>query len=125
LAAQLYDRLLLSEPTDLEIQKWESGYGAKFNNLVKVTSRTGKSGILRTGWMLEPGKPPKLSTALPGPKGAIAVEPLRPDILPPGPYNSDWYSALFSLAHAQGLKAFDLHLPTPMIIEGYNFVSFN
>jgi len=61
LAAQLYEGLLLSEPIDLEIRKWGSGYGAKFDNLVKVTSRTGKIGILRTGWMLEPGKPPKLS----------------------------------------------------------------
>jgi len=72
--------------------------------------------------MLEPGKPPKLLTAPPGPKDAIAVEPLRPDKLPPGSYNSDWYAAHYSLAHAQGLKVFELHLPTPMAIEGYSGV---
>ncbi|TIQ36339.1 MAG: hypothetical protein E5X49_32910 [Mesorhizobium sp.] len=77
LAAQFYDGLLLSEPRDLVIQHWKDGYGARFNVLVEVTSRIGKRGVMRTGWMLKPQALPRLATAFPDRADSGVVKPSR------------------------------------------------
>lgn len=123
LAAQLYDGLMLSDPRDLVIQKWENGYGARFNSLVAVTSRKGKRGVLRAGWLLEPGKLPKLSTALPDREGAGLVEPPPPAVLlPRDTRGDDWWGELYALAGDSGRQAAAAVLPTPMLLEDFEVI---
>jgi len=121
LAAQLYDALLLSQPRDVELRKWDKGYGARFNVYVEVTSRTGKSGVLRTGWMLTPGEVPSLSTAVPD-HAEDVVKPPLPAVLKPEKAGDEWWTKLFILADEHGRKAHDAVLPTPMVLSGFEVI---
>ncbi|TWD55363.1 hypothetical protein FB480_102173 [Agrobacterium vitis] len=121
LAAQVYDALLLSQPKDVELKKWDKGYGARFNVYVEVTSRTGKSGVLRTGWMLTPGEIPCLSTAVPD-HGDDVIKPPLPAVLKPEKASDKWWEKLFLLADENGRKAHDAVLPTPMVLVGFEVI---
>ena len=122
LAAQFYDGLLISGPRDLRIERWDGGYGARFNCLINVTSRTGKSGILRTGWMLEPHKLPRLATAIPDREDDTVVSPPAPPVLRPELKGDERWSALLALCHEHGHAAHETTLPTPMILTNYNVI---
>lgn len=122
LAAQFYDGLLLSEPRDLYIQRWKGGYGARFNVRVEVTSRAGKRGIMRTGWMLIPQKLPTLVTAVPDRGEDGLVRPPTPPVLAPSAKGRDWYEELFLLADDQGRNAHATTLPTPMLLEDFGII---
>jgi hypothetical protein len=122
LAAQFYDGLLLSEPRDLIIQRWEDGYGARFNVFVEVTSRAGKRGIMRTGWMLKPQTLPSLATATPGECENGVVRPPAPPVLMPRVEGDTWWENLFLLADEHGRAAHEATLPTPMLLEDYGII---
>lgn len=123
LAAQFYDGLLLSEPRDLVIQRWENGFGARFNVVVKVTSRSGKQGIMRKGWMLKPQMLPSLATAFPDQGEDRAVVPPAPPVLvPPQIVDNSWWEALFLLADEHGREAHDAIVPTPMLLEDFGVI---
>lgn len=122
LAAQLYDGLLLSEPRGLSVEQWEGGLGARFNALVRVTSRTGKSGILRTGWTLRPGYLPHLVTAVPDRSEVGLVTPPTPPVLSPMVKGDDRWAKLFMMAHENGRSAHAAILPTPMILEDFGVI---
>jgi hypothetical protein len=123
LAAQFYDGLLLSEPQNVQINKWEGGYAARFNVLVEITSRTGKKGILRTGWQIKPNELPQLNTAMPGHNsGAVVTPPLPPVLAPVDMPNDDWWQALYTLADEKGCLAHRDVIPTPMLIKDYGIV---
>jgi hypothetical protein len=122
LAAQFYDALLLSKPRDVEVRKWDQGYGARFNVYVEVTSRSRKSGILRTGWMLRPGGMPSLSTAVPDHGNEGVVKPPLPAVIKPGKPGDEWWTSLFLLADDHGRNAHDAVLPTPMVLEGFDVI---
>ncbi|MCJ2187883.1 DUF6883 domain-containing protein [Novosphingobium beihaiensis] len=122
LAAQFYDGLLLSEPRNLVVRQWNGGQGAQFNAFIKVTSRRGNSGILRTGWMLEPKKLPRLVTAVPDrTEDGLAVAP-EPPVLPPMSKNADYWGALFELADEHGQKAYEATVPTPMLLKDFGII---
>jgi hypothetical protein len=123
LAAQFYDGLLLSEPQNVQINQWEGGYAARFSVLVEVTSRTGKKGILRTGWQVKPNQLPQLNTALPDNNCVAVVTPPFPPVLKPVDMpNDDWWHALYTLADEKGRLAHRDVIPTPMLIEDHGIV---
>jgi hypothetical protein len=122
LAAQFYDGLLLSEPRDLSIERWKDGYGARFNVFVEVTSRTGKRGVMRTGWMLKPKMLPSLSTAFPDRCEDGFVRPPTPPVLTPQVQDGIWWEKLFHLADARGRAAHAATLPTPMLLKDYGII---
>ena len=119
LAAQLYDGLLLSEPRDLEVRRWANGIGARFNTFVEVTSRQGKRGILRTGWMLEPKRLPQLVTAIPDHDSPNVVRPPQPPVLLPQQPCDAFFEELFRIANYHGQIAHAATLPTPMLINDF------
>jgi hypothetical protein len=121
LAAQFYDGLLLSQPRELVIKHWADGYGARFNVFVEITSRVGKRGVMRTGWMLEPRKLPRLVTAVPARCEEGPVRPPTPPVLAPGEGDT-WWRSLFLLADERGRAAHAATLPAPMILEDYGVV---
>jgi hypothetical protein len=122
LAAQFYDGLLLSEPRDLTIKRWKDGYGARFNVLVEVTSRAGKRGIMRTGWMLKPQMLPSLVTAIPDRCEDGVVRPPTPPVLMPQAEGDTWWATLFLLADERGRAAHEATLPTPMLLKDYGII---
>ena len=122
LAAQFYDGLLLSEPRDLEIQEWDGGYGARFNSLVNVTSRTGKQGVVRTGWMLKPDELPSLSTAVPDRSSPGIVTPKTPPVIFPEADSDAKWSRLFDLAEECARVAHAAAFPTPMILRDFGVI---
>ena len=116
LAAQFYFGLLMAQPEALKLKQWETGYGVRFNVTLRVRNRSGRTAILVTGWNMNPGKLPSLSTALPGERDAKAVEPGDPPILPPGlRTDADW-SQLWNWANAAGVIAGETVVPTPMYL---------
>jgi hypothetical protein len=122
LAAQFYDGLLLAEPRDLSIKRWEDGYGARFNVFVEVTSRTGKRGVMCTGWMLKPKMLPSLATAFPDRCEHGLVRPPTPPVLAPQAEDDTWWAKLFVLADERGRAAHAATLPTPMFLENYGVI---
>ena len=122
LAAQFYDGLLLSEPRDLSIQRWKDGYGARFNVFVEVTSRIGKRGVMRTGWMLEPEKLPRLVTAVPDRCEDGLIKPPAPPVLPPQIEGDARWERLFLLADERGRAAYAATIPTPLLLEDYGII---
>lgn len=122
LAAQFYDGLLLSEPHDLEVKHWDQDFGAQFNVYIRVRSRTGADAIVRTGWILRPGRLPQLVTAVPDQDQAVVVEPPTPPIVAPAATPEEFNAQLFEFAHKAGLEAHDTTLPTPLFLKDFGVI---
>ena len=119
LAAQFYFGLALAQPESVKLNEWKDGYGARFDVTMRVRGREGRSGVLVTGWNMNPDALPSLSTAFPGKRDAEAVEPGEVPVLPPGERtDSDW-STLWGWANEAGLRDSGAIVPTPMYIVGY------
>ncbi|MEO9826335.1 MAG: DUF6883 domain-containing protein [Paracoccaceae bacterium] len=119
LAAQFYFGLASAQPESVKLNEWTDGYGARFDVTMQVRGRSGKRGVLVTGWNMNPGALPSLSTAFPGKHDAGAVEAGEVPILPPGERtNTDW-SKLWMWATEAGVLEAERAVPTPMYIVGY------
>jgi hypothetical protein len=119
LAAQFYFGLASAQPEAIQLNEWKDGYGARFDVTMRVQGRSGKTGVLVTGWNMNPGALPSLSTAFPGKRDAEAVEPGKVPILPPGNHtDSDW-ATLWEWANDAGLRDAEVAVPTPIYIVGF------
>ncbi|WID96998.1 hypothetical protein QO058_01555 [Bosea vestrisii] len=119
LAAQFYSGLLMARPEAVKLNHWDTGYGARFDVTMRVRSRSGSKAVVVTGWNMNPGKLPSLSTAFPGARNSEAVEPGDPPILRPGTgTNADWMQ-LWNWANRAGASAAGTVVPTPMFVVGY------
>lgn len=123
LAGQFYFGLLMAQPQAVRLNEWETGYGARFDVQMRIRNRAGETATIVTGWNMNPGALPSLSTAFPGPRDAEAVEPGDPPILPPGPRTDANWSQLWDWAHAAGVQAGETHVPTPMFLPGIGPIS--
>lgn len=119
LAGQLYYGLASADPEAVQLNEWQDGYGARFDVVMRVRSRGGKTGVLVTGWNMNPGALPSLSTAYPGKRDADAIEPGDVPILPPGERDENDWARLWDWANSRGLRAAEAVVPTPMYITGY------
>jgi hypothetical protein len=119
LAAQFYFGLASAQPEAVQLNEWKDGYGARFDVAIRVRGRSGSSGVLVTGWNMNPGALPSLSTAFPGKRDADAVEPGEMPILPPGERTDADWATLWSWANDAGLRDAEAAVPTPMYIVGY------
>jgi hypothetical protein len=123
LAGQFYFGLLMAHPEDLNLKEWDTGYCARFDVRMRIRNRSGEKAIIVTGWSMNPGVLPSLSTAFPGPRDAEAVEPGDPPILPPEPRSdADWLQ-LWEWASAAAIRAGESHVPTPMFLSGIGAIS--
>lgn len=119
LAAQFYFGLVSAKPEAVKLSEWEDGYAARFNVTMRVRGRCGSTAVLVTGWNMQPGALPSLSTAVPGAREAAAVEPGDVPILPPGERtDSDW-AMLWRWSNEAGLRDANAAVPTPMYIVGH------
>ncbi|MCZ8186209.1 MAG: hypothetical protein O9308_07505 [Beijerinckiaceae bacterium] len=117
LAAQFYSGLLIAQPNSVKLNEWKTGYGVRFEVPMRIRNRAGKAAVLVTGWNMNPGALPSLSTAFPGPRDVEAVEPGEPPILPPGTRGDAEWSQLWAWANADGVRASESHVPTPMFLS--------
>lgn len=123
LAAQFYYGLAGAQPTALAFNEWKDGYGVRFDVEMRVRNRAGKTAVINTGWNINPGTLPSLSTAHPGKRDAGAVEPGDVPILPPGSCtDSDW-AQLWKWANDAGVRAAETLIPTPMYVVDYEPVA--
>jgi hypothetical protein len=123
LAAQFYNGLLMAQPETVKLNNWETGYGVRFDVQMRIRGRSGASAVVVTGWNMNPGKLPSLSTAYPGDRTAHVVETDDPPILPPGRRNDADWAQLWNWANAAGVRAGETVVPTPMYIVGFEPVS--
>lgn len=118
LAAQFYSGLLMAEPEGVKLNELKTGYGARFEVPMRIRNRSGKTAVIVTGWNMNPGALPSLSTAYPGPRDMEAVEPGEPPILPPGARGDAEWTQLWAWANDAGVRAGESHIPTPMFLSG-------
>ena len=123
LAAQFYSGLLMAEPDAVKLNEWKTGYGARFEVPMRIRNRTGKTAVIVTGWNMNSGALPSLSTAYPGSRDAEAVEPGEPPILPTGARADAEWSQLWAWANEAGVRAGTSHVPTPMFLSGIAAIS--
>lgn len=119
LAGQFYVGLTRAQPEAVKLNEWKDGIGVRFDVVMRVRNRAGGTAVLGTGWNMNPGKLPSLSTAFPGKRDAQAVEPGDVPILPPGPHGDDDWAQLWRWANDAGVRASEEVVPTPMYIVGY------
>jgi len=86
---------------------------------MRVRGRSGNTGVLVTGWNMNPGALPSLSTAFPGKRDAQAVEPGEVPVLPPGKRTDTDWATLWKWANEAGICDAEAAIPTPMYIVGY------
>ena len=120
LAAQFYFGLASAQPEAVQLNEWKTGYGARFDVAMRVRGRGGSTGVLVTGWNMNPGALPSLSTAFPGKRDIEAVEPGEVPILPPGERTDADWATLWRWANDAGLRDAEAAVPTPMYIVGYD-----
>lgn len=123
LAAQFYYGLLVATPNAVKLNEWETGYGARFDVQMRVRSRSGNKMVVVTGWNMNPGKLPSLSTAFPGDRKAEAVDTDDPPILLPGKRKDADWKQLWNWSNSAGLCAGEEAVPTPMYIAGFKPIS--
>lgn len=87
---------------------------------VLVNGRTGKTLVLETGWILEPGQPARFVTAYPA-KAELAAELNAPTpiVVEPSLTGDQRWAETYRIAHAAGEKAASAAQPTPMVVEGH------
>ncbi len=116
--AQFYEGLLRATLEDLELREWDKGYGMRFNAYMRVQGRTGVTAVVKTGWMMTPGRRPSLSSAMPDDTRLNVVHPPVPSILPPGQKNSSDWARLWAWANDAGTHALREAVPTPVFPVG-------
>lgn len=122
LRAQLEKAIETAEPENWRIEH----DGVKFDALLPVVGRNGRSMTVRTGWIVRRNEPPQLTTAY------IAKEEEQdgragtaPPVVDRELAGADRWSAIYVLARAAGEKAARECVPTPMFLElsvGHRFV---
>ncbi|MFA5951243.1 MAG: DUF6883 domain-containing protein [Hyphomicrobium sp.] len=120
LAAQFHDGLKQAELKEFQIKSFPGGFKVSFNAVVPVKGLNDRIVDIDTNWIMEPGKQPRLSTAIPakrrdcnrGDVGPVAVvsRSLRG--------NERWV-AIFEMASQAGREAARAAIPTPMKVEGF------
>lgn len=123
LAGQFYFGLLKAKPEAVRLNKWATGYGVRFDVQMRIRNRAGDKATVVTGWNMNPGALPSLSTAFPGPRDAEAVEPGDPPILPPGARTEADWAQLWEWANVAGVRAGESYVPTPMFLSGIAAIS--
>jgi hypothetical protein len=123
LAAQFYNGLLMARIEAVKLKEWEVGYNARFDVQMRVRSRSGNKAVVVTGWNMNPGKLPSLSTAFPGDRDMEAVEPGDPPIPLPGTRTDADWTPLWGWANTAGVRAGETVVPTSMYLVGFKPVS--
>lgn len=119
LAAQFYFGLTIAWPEAVQLNEWKDVIGVRFDVVMRVRNRAGATAVLGTGWNMNPGKLPSLSTAFPGKRDSVAIECGEVPILPPGARGDEDWARLWRWANDAGVRAADEVVPTPMYIVGY------
>jgi Domain of unknown function (DUF6883) len=127
LAAQLHDGLARAELVEVGVKGWQEGFGLNFNAIIPVKGLNGRTIDILTNWIMEPGRQPRLSTAIPANgRHATELNNAKPSIVSGQPPvvsvdlqgNQRW-EAIFQLASDAGCAAAVAAVPTPMRVHGF------
>lgn len=118
LAAQIQEGLDTADVTKLGIKRWNGGGGVSFNLPITIRGRNGRSALVETSWLMQPGQPPSLTTIFPGREHATQDGTDTP-VLPTNLHGDAKWAALYQLATAAGTAGETAKVPTPMLVEGF------
>lgn len=120
LAAQFHDGLKSTKLIEVGVKSWEDGFGVTFNAIIPVKGLNGRTINIDTNWIMHPGQPPRLSTAVPAKKRDMAE---RQGSVPPVALRRlkgyQRWEAIYQLACEAAKAAAATTVPTPMRVEGY------
>lgn len=119
LAAQFYDGLKRQKFSQLQIQGYkDGGFGARFSCTMPIVGLNGRTVMVRTAWMMDPGSVPHLTSAYPQPPGSQPLSTSPPNIVDNALRGDQRWNALHELAHSAAQRASENCVPTPMKIVG-------
>jgi len=119
LAAQFHDGLRRTELTNVDVKAFEGGLGVRFNATMAIAGLNGRSANVLTGWMMEPGAMPHLSTAFPASDHlAAGASGIVPPVVIGQLANIEKWAEIHRMACQAGDNAAATVVPTPMRIHG-------
>jgi hypothetical protein len=95
-----------------------TAYGVHYNVVTPVRGLNGVTALVRSGWELAPGKPPRLLTAVPGTGHERGLEAPATLTLPSSLTGAERWPALWQLADDNATVAAAAVVPTPMNFGG-------
>lgn len=120
LAAQFHDGLRGAEIVEIGVKSWEEGFGVSFNAVISIRGLNGRTINIDTNWIMEPGKQPRLSTAVPAKKRDVSeYRGGEPSVVSPSLSGNPRWKEIFRLASEAGRAAAAATVPTPMSVQGF------
>jgi hypothetical protein len=96
----------------------KSEYGIQYEVTIPVIGRNGRTMMVKCPWIIRPGEPPVLVTAV-FPDDADTMERGElSELIVEGSKGSGYWKRLYETAHQHGTRAAESWTPTPMWIEG-------
>ena len=115
LHAQLIDTLGKASFENIRL----GDYGVEFDAHLAIQGRNGRTAVVTTGWIVRPKERASLTTAYPGPKGAVSQDSAQsPPVVSPEVKGTRRWETIFKLAKQAGELAAAECVPTPMKISG-------
>jgi hypothetical protein len=120
LAAQFHDGLSKAELVEIGIKNWQDGFGVSFNAVIPILGSNGRTVDIDTNWIMEPGKQPRLSTAVPAKKSSITGQlGTASQVVPSNVQGIARWQTIFDLASQAGHSATLITVPTPMRVQSF------
>lgn len=115
LQSQLIDALRTVRLIDVELDE----YGIRFNAVLPIKGRNGRTATIRTGWIVRPNERASLVTAFPETKDEdLETQAKNPALVPRNLEGTERWQAIYALALDAGRQAAEQCVPTPMKIAG-------
>jgi hypothetical protein len=120
LAAQFHDGLKSAKLVEVGMKNFNDTFGASFNAMLPVCGLNGRTAMIDTNWIMEPGSRPRLSTAVPATKqNRTNNESTMPPIVSGELSGDAKWEEIFSMAADAGAIAAANAVPTPMKLDGF------
>jgi uncharacterized protein DUF6883 len=94
-------------------------YGIQYEVTIPVVGRNGRTMLVTCPWIIRPGEPPFLVTALFPEEADTTERGSLAELIVHGPQCPEFWKQLYEMAHEQGTRAAENWTPTPMWVEGY------
>ncbi|MEQ1929824.1 MAG: hypothetical protein ABL957_04720 [Parvularculaceae bacterium] len=106
---------------DLSETHYEDRFGVSFNVTLAIRGLNGLTANVETNWIMEPGRLPRLVTAVPATSGDLSAGPIDPPpVVASSLSGDDRWAAIFERASSAATAAARAFIPTPMKFVGFD-----
>jgi len=115
----LAEQLIAGLSKELVRRPAQSQWGVQYHVIVPVLGRNGLTKLVKSAWIIRKNEPPALVSAYVADEADTSETRAFAGLVVKGSDGSERWARLYEIADAQGRKAAEEWVPTPMWVSGY------